>query len=344
MTTAPNNPTDVEILGHQVGSDNANAIATFVDGRIAAAFVENDRRLADLEQRVVDLHGVAGNQPAVTEAAQAVRNATVAHNDHLTHPSEATAAADTASTQQAAQAVEQAEQELGTGQADGSQELPATEPEPVQPPAAIQVDEVLAGRVRELEIQGERHERILCIDRVGDRPQSRLDNMDTQLRLTSRASANALAIARAAGGDGRRLEFASRIALATFGVIALLYLVFAVLTSLDWTLRNQFAWPFGFGAVAFWLGLVFWPDNNDQQATAEARAEASTRQDARRQRGRSIRGTDANPPQRPARAQRPASAQPVRTQPLHTDDLEDGPIWQGRETRASAAASAHADA
>jgi hypothetical protein len=342
MTTAPNNPTDVEILGHQVGSDNANAIATFVDGRIAAAFVENDRRLADLEQRVVDLHGVAGNQPAVTEAAQAVRNATVAHNDHLTHPSEATAAADTASTQQAAQAVEQAEQELGAGQADGSQEPPATEP--VQPPAAIQVDEELAGRVRELEIQGERHERILCIDRVGDRPQSRLDNMDTQLRLTSRASANALAIARAAGGDGRRLEFASRIALATFGVVAIIYLLVFGLTSLDWTLRDQFAWPFGLGAVAFWIAWLYSEDNNDQQATAEARAEASTRQDARRQRGRSIRGTDANPPQRPARAQRPASAQPVRTQPLHTDDLEDGPIWQGRETRASAAASAHADA
>lgn len=137
----------------------------------------------------------------------------------------------------------------------------------------------------------DRHEAILAVSHDGQRPPSRLDaierdvaslktwkrSADERIAGAQSTASRAIAIASASATSLNPLRRAASWALITFEAVFVLYLLFfGLLDDLDWTARDQFAWPFGLAAIAFWIGLI---TAKEASATAEAQAEAEVSHD-----------------------------------------------------------------
>lgn len=263
MTT---NSSKFDQLANQLGRDNADAIAAFVDDRFDARTEELRAQGEELKQLTAEVreliaqHGASN--PEVRQAAQAVQQAREEHNAEVRqHNAEA--------AQAQAQPV-------------SSPVEPAAPQDDSPPPAdrTSQVRQVVDKSRSALEAQVADHEnRIKKLEdaRTGDL--SRIDQAKKRADEAHSVSARAVAIARSAGGDGGRLEHATRIALAVFGIVFVLYLLVWGLTPLEHTWRDQFAWPFGFGALAFWLSYLFGGDGDEGRDDHHAEAQAEARVD-----------------------------------------------------------------
>lgn len=129
-----------------------------------------------------------------------------------------------------------------------------------------QLSDVLERRLSAVENATREHAAILA-PRAGSTNDNRLEDIEgdiTALRASldqvATRSNEAYTIAtrvRQTVTSGGPLRRAGTWALITFGVVFVLYWLVFALTPLDWTLRGQFAWPFGLAAVAFWIVLVF---------------------------------------------------------------------------------------
>lgn len=252
---ARNKKSDIEILAEGLDGSNvqrAHAIATFVDGRLADALMSIRK---DVQASVATQ---AANIRAAGELSEGERAAVADVVDEATE--KVNAAADQADA-------------LADQLADGQEVNPEdiAEAEAAAEEARVAVDGVsqtLEARVATLERRVDGHQKdITALN-------ARVDQVQACANESLSVSARALAVAYTAGGGEGRWARASRLALAVFGVVLVLYFLLAVLTPLDWTLRDQFAWPFGFAAVAFWLGLVYFDEYEDELEAAETVAEA----------------------------------------------------------------------
>ncbi len=106
-------PQDLAALQRQLGTDNANAVAQFVDGRITTAFADNRSQLEEMAARVEQLFAQQGATPQVVQAAQAVGQAAAA-NEQASQgtPSQADAQADSVRVEQARRVVGQADPDI----------------------------------------------------------------------------------------------------------------------------------------------------------------------------------------------------------------------------------------
>jgi hypothetical protein len=108
-----NTPQDLVELQQQLGADNANAVAAFVDGRITAAFANNRAQLEEMAAHVERLFAQQGPTPEVGQAAQAVGDVAAANQAASQGtPSQAEAEADSARVEQARRVVDQADPDL----------------------------------------------------------------------------------------------------------------------------------------------------------------------------------------------------------------------------------------
>lgn len=268
MTT---NGSKFDQLANQLGRDNADAIAAFVDDRFDQRTEELRAEREELKQltaqvrELIAQHGASN--PEVRQAAQAVEQARESHNAEVRQHN-----AEVAQAEQAGAAA------------------PAQQDDSSSSDRASQARQVVDQSRSSLEAQVADHERrIKSLENARTGDLAKVDQAVAQAKESGRVSARAIAIARSTGGDGGRLEHATRTALAVFGVVFVLYLLIWGLTPLEHTWRDQFAWPFGLGALAFWLSYLFWSGNDQEQDDhrAEAEAEAHAGDDRQRQVARS---------------------------------------------------------
>lgn len=123
-----NTPEDLVELQNAVGERKGNAIAKFVDGRIAAAFADNHAQLEEMAARVERLFAQHGPTPEVRQAAQVVGSAAAANQAaQQGNPSLADVDADSARVEQARQVVSQADPASQSGSGNHEERICALE-------------------------------------------------------------------------------------------------------------------------------------------------------------------------------------------------------------------------
>lgn len=236
--TTDNTPADLAKLQKQLGEDNANAVAEFVDGRISG-----------LRDELTDL---IGRQKANIDKAKESDDSEVK-----------------VSANDATKSVKEADAVVKAAESDPTPQKKAAAKQKMEE-AEEKVSEVESDlqRIVALEHASRNHdERIVSLESHQTSETARLD------QVSAMATANAHAIAT--GGTGDTLERAGRVALTTFMIVGVLYWLIWWLSPLDWSFLVNLGLALGAGALAGWVALT--RGGTDQSSEATAEAEASSR-------------------------------------------------------------------
>ncbi|MES2876366.1 MAG: hypothetical protein V4678_02745 [Patescibacteria group bacterium] len=265
MTDSQQNPhdtsttKDVEDLARGLDGSNAQqakAIAAFVDGRIAVAIKDVNDKVDELLTTQRDtVQKAAALPPAqraavtgqVNEAAQEVR-ATKAEADDL---------AERQANGEHIEPEEVSKTEARADQASDKVEQAKTvvEEQASQPAAS-------SSRKGTKTVE----QRLTDVESTVSRHTGEVDQLKQGLSDVTKTANRALSVALNSATSDNAIRRGSAWAVGVFGLVFLLYLViWGISGSLEHTWRDQFAWPFGLAAVAFWLG-VFTAKNESNQS------------------------------------------------------------------------------
>lgn len=266
------------------------AVVDAIDGRIKEVSLET---LAEVKQQLVDL--IEEHKRTIAEI-----NAMPASPER----DRAVAAAKEASAEVKAAGTEVNEvlaQERAGQPAASEQVQQAGESVERAKESVKQSSEEVSRQLSALKEQGDAHQAILAVEHDGKRPDSRLDAIekdvadlkawkggaDERIEGAQDTANRAWATARASASSDHALRRGSTWALIVFVTVFVLYLLIWGLTGLDWTLRDQFAWPFGLAALAFFVGVIT-ATAARAEASAFAESEAGHHGDGRRSAGLGI--------------------------------------------------------
>lgn len=266
MTTNPSTTPSAHrrVLEGSFSNEVIDAIEGLAEEAAERVFANNTATLRQLTERAEALLRERGtSDPAARQAAATVMAAAEEHNQ-TDGSSDDDVAADTARTRAAEQAVADAERQEPE-EDEGASQAPEPDFDVIEEPD----EPAFVGSPTDEDDLAQ------LITNAEARLNGRIDQVEACARESLSLASTAIAQVRFSSENGR-LSRAVTWSLVTFGVVFGLYLLVAWITPLDWYWRDQFAWPFGFSALAFLVGYLTGDDEQqDVRAYASVVLEAA---------------------------------------------------------------------